>query len=180
MYEKGTVPTLAKKTEGASAASRTRLPRCPRREREIDEIPDRYDSASTELPKSEQVVVFADYEVRFGGRSAFEDAVVVGVFLNDVQYFGRGDVMTEREQLFPRILEHVPVPLELIAKHAVGLGHYRVRNVEANASSPRVAEDYRRRAAEMQGPDIDAGIKRSADHCLVRLNGCAAQLGIRL
>ena len=43
--------------------------------------------------------MFTDDEVRFGGGSAFEDAVVVGVFLNDLQCFGRGDLITEREQL---------------------------------------------------------------------------------
>ena len=36
------------------------------------------------------------------------------------------------------------VPLEFIAQHAVGLGHYRVRNVDADASGSRVTDDYRR------------------------------------
>jgi hypothetical protein len=36
-----------------------------------------------------------------------------------------------------------------------------------------VADDYGRRATEMERPDIDAGIERGTDHCLVRLNGCA-------
>ena len=85
----------------------------------------------------------------------------------------------ERQQLFPCILERIPVPLELIPQHTVRLGQYRVRNVDADVSGPRVADDYGRRAAEMQRPDIDAGIERSADHSLVKFNFRAAQLGIR-
>jgi hypothetical protein len=57
----------------------------------------------------------------------------------------------------------MPVPLGFIAQHAAGLGHDRVRNVDTNASRPRVAEDQGCRAAEMQRPDRDAGIERGAD-----------------
>ncbi len=60
---------------------------------------------------------------------------------DDVQCLGRDDEITESAQLFPRVLEHIPIPLELIAKHAVGLRHYRVRDVDTNDSSPRVADD---------------------------------------
>ena len=109
---------------------------------------------------TEQVLVLADDEVRFCRRSAFEDAVVVGVFLNDVKCFGRGDVIAEGQQLFPSILERIPVPVELVAQHAVRLGHYRVRSIDADVSGPRVADDCGRRAAEMQRPDINAGIER--------------------
>jgi hypothetical protein len=42
--------------------------------------------------------------------------------------------------------------LELIAMHAVGFGHYHVRNVDTNASSPRVADDYLRRAVRNAMP----------------------------
>jgi hypothetical protein len=149
------------------------------RQIQIDEIPDGYDPGITELPQTEQVLVFADDEVRFGDCSAFENAVVGGIFLNDVQYFGWGNMITEGEQLAARVLKRIAIPLELVAKHADRLGHYRVRNVDADISGPRVADDYGRRATEMQRPDIDAGIERGAGHCLVRLNGCAAQRGIR-
>ena len=145
----------------------------------IYKVPDRYDAGITELPQTEQVLVFTYDEVGLGGRSAFEDAVVGGIFLNDVQYFGRGNMITEGEQLATRVLERIPIPLELVAKHADRLSHYRVRNVDADVSGSRVADDYGRRATEMQRPDIDAGIERGADHCLVRLNGCADQRGIR-
>ncbi len=47
-------------------------------------IPDGYDRGMTELPQAEQVLVFADDKVRFGGGCAFENAVVVGIFLDDV------------------------------------------------------------------------------------------------
>ena len=50
-------------------------------ERQIDEIPDRYDPGIAEVLQTEQVFVFADDEVRFGCRRAFEYAVVVGIFL---------------------------------------------------------------------------------------------------
>jgi hypothetical protein len=50
--------------------------------------------------------------------------------------------------------------VELVAQHAVRLGHYRVRNIDADVSGPRVADDCGRRAAEMQRPDINAGIER--------------------
>jgi hypothetical protein len=52
---------------------------CPWRQRQVDEIPDRYDPGIAELPQPEQVLVLAHDEVRFRGRSAFEDAVVVGM-----------------------------------------------------------------------------------------------------
>ncbi len=39
------------------------------------------------LPNA-RVLVLANDEVRFGGRSAFEYTVVVGVFLDDVQCLG--------------------------------------------------------------------------------------------
>lgn len=100
-------------------------------------------------------------------RGAFEDAIVIGVLLNDVQHFRWGDVTTERQQLFPCILKRIPVPLKLIAQYAVRLGHYRVRNVDADASGSRVADDYGRRTAEMQSPDINTGIERGADYWLV-------------
>ena len=150
------------------------------RERQIDEAPNRYDPGVTKFPRRSKSLSLADDEVRLCGGSAFEDAVVVGVFFNDMQGFGRGDVMTHCEQFAPYILEHIPVPLELIAEHAVRIGHYRVRNVDADPSGPRVADNHSRRTAEMQRPDIDAGVERGADHCPVKLNGCAAQLGIRL
>ena len=102
-----------------------------------------------------------------------------GSSLIDAQGFCREDVITECEQLVPCVLERIAIPLELVAKHADRLGQYRVRNVDPDVSGPRVADDYGRRATEMQRPDIDAGIERGADHCLVRLNGCAAQRGIR-
>ena len=54
--------------------------------------------------------------------------------------------------------------MELIAKHANRLCHYRVRNIDANASGPGVTDDYGRGPAEMQRPDINAGIERGADH----------------
>lgn len=38
----------------------------------------------SERPQTEQVLAFADDEVRFSGCGAFEDALVVGIFLNDV------------------------------------------------------------------------------------------------
>jgi hypothetical protein len=38
-----------------------------------------------------------------------------------MQDFGRGNMITECEQPRPRILEHISVPLELIAKHSVRL-----------------------------------------------------------
>ena len=44
---------------------------------------------------------------------------------------------------------------------------------DAHVSGPRVADDYGRWTTVIQRPDIDAGIERGADHCLVRLNGCA-------
>ena len=96
-----------------------------------------------------------------------------------MQGFGRGDVSSEGEQLAARVLERIAIPLELVAKHVDRLSQYRVRNVDADVSSPRVADDYGRRTTEMQRPVIDAGIERGADRCLVRLNGCAAQPGIR-
>ena len=142
-------------------------------ERQIDKITDRYDPRIAELPQAEQVLVLADDEVRLCGRSAFENAVVVGVFLDDVQRLGRGDVVAECEQLAPGVVERIAIPLELVSEHADRLGHYRVRNVDADGSGPRVAHDYGSRATEMQRPDIHAGVERGADHCLVRLNGCA-------
>jgi hypothetical protein len=90
-----------------------------------------------------------------------------------MQYFGWGDVVTEREQLATRVLERIAIPLELVAEHADRLGKYRVRNVDADGSGPSMAHDYSRRATEMQCPDIHASVERGADHCLVRLNGCA-------
>ena len=78
--------------------------RCSWRERQTDKLPDRYDWGITELSQTEQVLVFADDELRFGGCSAFENAVVVGIFPNDVQRFGRGDAISEREQLASRVL----------------------------------------------------------------------------
>jgi hypothetical protein len=62
-----------------------RLARCPWRERQVDEIPDRYNPGGTELPQPKQILVFADDEVRFGGGSAFEDAVVVRVLFDDMR-----------------------------------------------------------------------------------------------
>jgi hypothetical protein len=70
--------------------------------------------------------------------------------------------------------EHVPVPLELIAQHADRLGQYDVRNVDADVSGPRVADDYGRLATEMQRPDIDAGIEVAL--ITVRLSSVAALL----
>jgi hypothetical protein len=40
------------------------------------------------LSQAEQVLVFADDEVRFCGGSAFENAVVGGIFFDDVQGLG--------------------------------------------------------------------------------------------
>ena len=88
--------------------------------------------------------------------------------------------MVFRLRCFGRLLRCLRLRLHfLLAWDEVDLGHYRVRNVDADVSGPRVADDYGRRAAEMQRSDIDAGIERGADHRLVRLNGCAAQPAIR-
>jgi hypothetical protein len=76
------------------------------------------------IVQTEQILVFADDEVQFGGRSASENAVVGGIFLNDndVQYFGRENMITVGEQLAPRVLERIAIPLELVAKQADRLG----------------------------------------------------------
>lgn len=102
--------------------------------------PDRHDLGNAELPEAKQVFVFTDDEVRLCGGSAFEDAVVGGILLYGVQGFSRGDVITEGEQFAARVLERIAIPLELVAKHA-DLLQYRVRNVDADGSGPRVADD---------------------------------------
>jgi hypothetical protein len=58
------------------------------RERQIDKILDRHDPGIAELPQAEQILVLTDYDIRFGGCSAFENAVVGGILFNDVQGFG--------------------------------------------------------------------------------------------
>ena len=103
-----------------------RLSGFSRCQRQTDEIPDRDDPGVTELPQPEQILVFADDEIRLGGGSTFENTVVGGVFSYDVQCLGRGDVVSECEQLAPRGLERIAIPLELIAEHPDRLGQYRV------------------------------------------------------
>jgi hypothetical protein len=106
----------------APAQLATGLSRLPWCQCQVDEIPDRYDPGITRIVQTEQILVFADDEVRLCGGSAFEDAVVGWIFLNDVQYFGWGDVITEGEQLAARVLERIAIPLELVAEHADRLG----------------------------------------------------------
>ena len=67
-------------------------------------------------PSRSKSYVFADDEVRFGECSAFEDAVVVRIFLDDAQGFCRGDVITQGKDLDARVLERIAIPLELVAR----------------------------------------------------------------
>ena len=109
----------------APAQLATGLSRLPWCQCQVDEIPDRYDSGISELSQTEQVLIFADDEVRHCGGSAFENAVVGWIFSNDVQYFGWGDVITECDQLAPArpgVLERIAIPLELVAENADCLG----------------------------------------------------------
>ncbi len=60
----------------------------------IDEVD--YSSFS-ELPEAEQVLIFRYDEIGLRGDGAFEDAVIVGIFLYDAQGFSRADMIAKGE-----------------------------------------------------------------------------------
>src|ERR1017187_9994395 len=77
----------------------------------------RHDPDAAVLTEPQQILIACDDELRPGFHRAFQDSVVVRVFLDGIDGFLRGHEISQLGKLFPVQVQPVRLPREVVTQH---------------------------------------------------------------
>ncbi len=116
------------------------------------------------LAEPQQILIARDDELRPGFQRAFQDAVVVRVFLDGIDGVLRGHETSELGKLFSCEVQPVPLPREVVTQHGHEFIQNRVRNVDAEHPGAGHAEKASTDAAKFQSRHVNVGIEGDSEH----------------